>query len=136
VCSKLGESGVIDTNLDKDTSYDYKIKATNSVGTSTPSTTSARTKKCFILTAAYGSELEPKAQLVHEFIDDVVLESRFQKPFRDFLTLYFKFSPPIANLMDRNKAFKYLIKYSVAIPFLAISRTTAILVKPFIKHKN
>jgi len=126
-------TGVIDTGLDKDTSYDYEITAINSVGTSV-SSTSARTKKCFILTATYGSELEARAYYVHEFIDDVLLKSRFQKLFRDFLTLYFKFSPPIANLMDRNKAFKYLIKYSVAIPFLAITRITATLVNFFIKH--
>jgi len=127
---------ITDSGLDKGTPYDYEITATNSLGTSNPSTTRATTKSCFILTAAYGSELEPKAYLVHEFIDDVVLRSRFQKPFKEFLKLYFKFSPPIANLMDRNKPFKYAMKYSIVLPFIALARTTAFLVNPFVTRKT
>jgi len=94
----------------------------------------AKKKPCFILTATYGSELETRAYYVHEFIDDVLLKSRFEKQFNYLLRLYFRFSPPIANLMNKNKPFKYLIKYSVAIPFLAIARTTSTLVKFFIKR--
>ncbi|MCZ6583265.1 MAG: fibronectin type III domain-containing protein [Thaumarchaeota archaeon] len=123
-----------DSGLIKNTLYDYEIRAKNSHGISDASTTQAQTGKCFILTAAFGSDLAPKAQLVHEFIDDVVLESRFHKPFEDFLKLYFKFSPPIANLMDRNKAFKYIVKYSVAYPYVVFARATAFVVKPFVKH--
>ncbi len=123
-----------DSGLIKNTLYDYEIRAKNSLGISDASTTQAQTGKCFILTAAFGSELAPKAQLVHEFIDDVVLESRFHKPFEDFLKLYFKFSPPIANLMDRNKAFKYVVKYSMAYPYVVFARAAAFVVKPFVKH--
>jgi len=125
-----------DKNLNKNTTYNYKITATNSTGTSLSNQASAKTKNCFILTATYGSELETRAYDVHDFINNVVLQSRFQKPFNEFLKLYFEFSPPIANLMERNKPFKYFMKYTVAIPFLALARTTATLVKFFTKHKK
>ena len=88
------------------------------------------------MTAAYGSELETKAYSTHEFINEVLLKSRFEKPFNDFLKLYFKFSPPIANLMDHNKAFKYLIKYSVAYPYITLARATAFIVEPFVKQSK
>ncbi len=86
--------------------------------------------------AIFGSELAPKAQLVHEFIDDVVLESKFQKPFEEFIKLYFKFSPRIANLMDHNKAFKYMMKYLVAYPYITLARVTLFAAKPFVKQRK
>jgi len=125
-----------DKNLRKAKKYSYEITATNSFGTGPSSQDSATTKICFILTAAYGSELETKAYSVHEFINEVLLKSRFEKPFNDFLKLYFQFSPPIANLMDRNKAFKYLIKYSVAYPYITLARVTAFAVKSFLKQNH
>lgn len=124
-----------DKNLTKNTTYNYILTATNSIGTST-SQNSGKTKNCFILTATYGSELETLAYYVHEFIDEVLLKSRFEKQFNSLLRLYFRFSPPIANLMNKNNLFKYFMKYSVAIPFLAITKTIAILTKSFIKHKK
>jgi len=126
----------LDTGLSKDTTYEYELRATNSHSTSSPSPAVGKTKRCFILTAAYGSELETKADSVHEFINEVLLKSRFEKPFNDFLKLYFKFSPPIANLMDRNKAFKYLIKYSVAYPYITLARAAAFVVEPFVKQSK
>jgi len=94
----------------------------------TPTSTQNNGGRCFIATAAYGSELAPPVQFLRDFRDDVVLKSRFQKPFEDALNVYYKFSPPIANLMSHNKPFKFAIKYTIVVPFLAISRVTAFLV--------
>ena len=91
--------------------------------------------RCFIATAAYGSELEPPVQFLREFRDNVVLKSRFQQPFDDILNVYYKFSPPVADLMRRNKPFKYAMKYSIVWPFVALTQTTAFIIKPFI-NKN
>ena len=91
--------------------------------------------RCFIATAAYGSELALPVQFLREFRDDVVLKSRFQKPFEDTLNIYYKFSPPIANLMIHNKPFKYAMKYSIVLPLIALARTTAFLVNPFVTQK-
>ena len=92
--------------------------------------------RCFIATTAYGTELAPPVQFLREFRDDVVLKSRFQKPFEDALNVYYKFSPPIANLMIHNKPFKYTMKYSVVWPFVALARTAAFLINPFIIRKT
>ena len=70
-----------------------------------------------------------------EFRDDVVLKSKFQKPFENVLDVYYKFSPPIANLMRHNKPFKYTMKYSVVWPFVALVRITAFLSSPFTKKQ-
>ena len=102
---------------------------------STEISTSPPSGPCFIATAAYGSELDPPVQFLREFRDDVVLNSRFKKPFEDILDAYYKFSPPIANLMKRNKPFKYAMKYSIVLPFIALARTTAFLVNPFVVRK-
>jgi len=126
-----------DSGLEKNTSYDYEIRAKNSLGISDASTTREKTGGgCFIATAAYGSELAPSVQFLREFRDDVVLKSRFQKPFEDTLNVYYKFSPPVAELMKRNKPFKYTMKYSVVWPFVALARATAFVIEPFVKHRK
>jgi len=101
-----------------------------------PSTPPPSNSRCFIATAAYGSELAPPVQFLREFRDDVVLKSRFQKPFEDTLNVYYKFSPPIAELMKCNKPFKYTMKYSVVWPFVALARATAFAAKPFVKQNK
>jgi len=104
--------------------------------TPTPTPTPPPTGNCFIATAAYGSELSPPVQFLREFRDDVVLKSRFQKPFEDVLNVYYKFSPPVAELMKSNKSFKYAMKYSVVWPFVAVARATAFAVEPFAKQNK
>lgn len=133
-----------DRFLVDNTTYSYRVFASNFVGESGPSNSASATTLtstttgggvCFIATAAYGSELAPPVQFLREFRDDVVLKSRFQKPFEDALNVYYKFSPSIANLMKRNKPFKYAMKYSIVLPFIALARTTAFLVNPFVTRK-
>jgi len=91
---------------------------------------------CFIATAAYGSELAPQVHFLREFRDDVVLNSRFRRIFEESLNIYYKSSPPIADLMRQNKLFKYTMKYSVVWPFVALARTAAFLINPFIIRKT
>ena len=86
-------------------------------------------KVCFIATAAYGSEMEPSVQFLREFRDDVVLKSRFKRGFENMLYVYYSFSPPIAELMKRNKVFKYTLKYTVVWPFVALTKATSYLIK-------
>jgi len=81
--------------------------------------------RCFIATAAYDSELDPPVQFLREFRDDVVLQSRFQKPFEKILDVYYKVSPSIADQMREHRTLKYFMKYSVVWPFVAYTRTFA-----------
>jgi len=117
-----------DTGLSSKTWYEYEITSFDSNGESTAATDSAKTKVCFVVTATYGTELSPQAQFAHEFYFDVVRKSKLKKPFDKFLQTYFKVSPPIANLMYRSKPFKYFMKYTIVVPFLAFSRVAAFLV--------
>ncbi len=98
--------------------------------------TSGSQSRCFIATAAYGSDLEPPVQFLRDFRDNIVLQSRFQKPFEKILDMYYSFSPPIADAMYRNKAFKYAMKYSIVLPFVALARTAAFLINPFVIRKS
>lgn len=88
---------------------------------------------CFIATAAYGSDLAPPVQFLREFRDDVVLQSRFRKSFEQILDVYYRFSPPIAYLMHRNKLFKHIIKYTIVYPSIALTITTVHVIKLFTK---
>lgn len=81
--------------------------------------------RCFIATAAYGSELEPPVQFLREFRDDVVLQSRFQKPFEKILNVYYSFSPTIAEHMRKHQSFKYFMKYSIVWPFVALAKAAS-----------
>jgi len=97
---------------------------------------SAPTRKCFILTAAYGSELETKAYSVHEFINEVLLKSRFEKPVNDFLNLYFQFSPPIARQMRKRKWLKYTLKYLIVWPFVSSATLCVFIIKLLNRQKR
>ncbi len=92
--------------------------------------------RCFIATAAYGSDLEPPVRFLRNFRDNVVLQSRFQKPFNTILNVYYSFSPPIADAMYHNNAFKHIMKYSIVLPFVVLARTVAFLINPFIVRKS
>lgn len=118
-------------------SYDNMSPSTGSTtpsggSPSGPSGPSGPGGGCFIATAAYGSELEPPIQFLREFRDNVVLQSRFKNSFEKSLDIYYKFSPPIATLMKQNKPFKYIMKYTVVWPFVALAKAMAFVVEPFV----
>lgn len=89
--------------------------------------------RCFIATAAYGSELESPVQFLRDFRDDVVLRSRFKKPLEKILDVYYSFSPPVAEHTRRHELFKYVMKYSLVWPFVAITKATALGIRLFVK---
>lgn len=91
--------------------------------------------KCFIATAAYGSELEPQVQFLRDFRDNIVLKSRFKKLFEKILDVYYIGSPTIANLMKRNKPLRYTIKYTAVFPFVALVRATVFIIELLLKIK-
>lgn len=72
---------------------------------------------CFIATAAYGSYLHPRVQLLRDFRDNHLLTNA---PGRAFVALYYKLSPPAADFIARHGALRMLVRLLLAPLVLAV----------------
>jgi len=69
---------------------------------------------CLIATAAYGSELTPQVQLLREIRDNQLLNTDSGVSFMTgFNSLYYSFSPSVADLERENPAFKQMAKVGI-----------------------
>ncbi len=75
---------------------------------------------CFIATAAYGSSLAPHVMTLKQFRDEVLLPTQLGKK---FVTLYYKYSPPIADVISENKFAREIVKIMLY-PLVAFSYVT------------
>jgi hypothetical protein len=73
-------------------------------------------KGCFIATAAMGSALHPHVQLLREFRDNILLQSRYKDTFENLLNKYYLLSPPIAKKMEQSYTLKVLLRYILVYP--------------------
>lgn len=99
----------LDESLTTGTEYRYRVRAhSTTAGFSnysvavliTPQASSGGTQVgCFIATAAYGSALHPKVNLLRQFRDDYLLPNTLG---RAFVTTYYRASPPLANFIARH----------------------------------
>ncbi len=79
---------------------------------------SRRSKKgCFIATAAFGSPLEPQVLLLQKFRDQLLLSN---EPGRNFVQLYYSYSPPIADFIAENQALRSIVQLAL-LPLLALA---------------
>lgn len=89
--------------------------------------TNEEDKMCFIATAVYGGVNAPEVRFLREFRDDYLLPTSAG---REFVDLYYEYSPPIADYIKRNewarslgKWLVDLIIYSIKHPYLAFALT-------------
>ena len=69
---------------------------------------------CLIATAAYGSEMAQQVQLLREIRDDKLLSTSSGSAFMTgFNSLYYSFSPAIADLERENPMFREVIKITI-----------------------
>jgi M6 family metalloprotease-like protein len=79
---------------------------------------------CFIATAAYGSYLDPHVEALRKFRDQYLLTNAGG---RTFVSLYYHFSPPIAEFISKHERLKMMTRwmltpvvYAVEYPLLFI----------------
>ncbi len=65
---------------------------------------------CFIATAAYGSYMEPDVLILRTWRDEVLLTNALG---RKFVSLYYKYSPPIANVIAKDDNLKALTRVAL-----------------------
>ena len=69
---------------------------------------------CLIATATYGSELAPQVQLLREIRDNSLLKTESGSAFMEsFNSIYYSFSPAIADYERENPVFKEAVKLSI-----------------------
>jgi hypothetical protein len=73
---------------------------------------------CFITTAAFGSPLAPEVVILREFRDRYLLTNL---PGQVFVSLYYAWSPPIANLISKHESLKVLAR-STLYPTIILSQ--------------
>jgi hypothetical protein len=80
---------------------------------------------CLIATASYGSELAPQVQMLREIRDNTLLNTESGKIFMNgFNTIYYSFSPQIAQLENENPLFKETVKVFITPMITALSIMT------------
>lgn len=100
------EAALLATNSSANNEQTANFSTDNS--TSTPATAPAVSGGgggggCFIATAAFGSYLHPKVQILRTFRDEYLLAS---PPGRAFVKLYYRLSPPVADVVSRHEGLR------------------------------
>jgi hypothetical protein len=73
--------------------------------------------ECFIATAAYGSPTAEQLDVLREFRDVVLLPSSLGA---EFVSLYYKISPPIAEVISQHDFLRTVVKVGFVDPIVAI----------------
>ena len=81
----------------------------------------AKRTPCFIATAVYGSPLHPHVKILQEFRDKFLIPSKLG---HKFVSLYYKYSPPIAEFITKHKALRIIVRLwllpAVALGYLMV----------------
>ncbi len=77
---------------------------------------------CFIATAAYGSYLHPQVQVLRDFRDTWLLTNTAG---RAFVTLYYRLSPPVADVIARHPSLRLLVRLLLTPLVAAIAHPAA-----------
>jgi hypothetical protein len=79
------------------------------------------TQGCFIATAAYGTDTAREIDILREFRDEVLLPDRLGA---EFVSLYYRISPPIANLISQHQVLRTTVRVGFVDPIVKILNWT------------
>ncbi len=107
-----------DSNIAKNSTYSYRLEALNGLGPSayvspappSPSGGGGGGGWCFIATAAFGSPLAREVVVLREFRDNVLAKNG---PGRLFIRLYYRFSPPLAAIIERHGSLRLAARMAI-----------------------
>jgi len=117
------------TELDSDTEYEFtaQLKYNDTMEgapfqfTTDKSSSPSPSGGCFIATAAYGTPSAEQINVLREFRDMVLLESIIGSK---FVTLYYQFSPPIADFIAGNELLRTLVRELLVDAIVWVVETT------------
>jgi hypothetical protein len=105
------------------TQYDFKAQLqyddTVIEGATLHFTTAA--SGCFIATAAYGTPTAKQIDVLRAFRDEVLLKNAVGS---QFVALYYRFSPPIANVIAGNELLRTLVRELLVDPIVHVVQAT------------
>jgi hypothetical protein len=76
---------------------------------------------CFIATAAYGTPTAKQIDVLRAFRDEVLLKNAVGS---QFVALYYRFSPPIANVIAGNELLRTLVRQLLVDPIVHVVQAT------------
>jgi len=77
---------------------------------------------CFIATAAYGTATAQEINILRKFRDEILLPSSLGG---EFVSLYYKYSPPIANYISEHEVLRTIVRVGFVDPIVAILKLLA-----------
>jgi uncharacterized delta-60 repeat protein len=132
-----GDVSSTDASLSITMDSDRSIKANFSVIVIEDVWEEVKKSPCFIATVAYGSPLHPYVRVLRDFRDKFLMSNKLG---REFVELYYEYSPFVANFIAKHKVLKViaqinllpLVVFSYSILYFGSTITAAVFIVIFV----
>lgn len=101
--ASVDETGIIQQFYDPDTYLDAGTEINKHTATPGEVVGLLKNKKCFIATAAYGSPMDSRVEMLRQFRNKYLLTSFLG---RQFVKFYYRYSPPLAHFISEHESLR------------------------------